>query len=192
MITKKVYLPGLAVVLNFIFMSLVRFFIVVCFTLLTTLGLPIVFDKSDAAFLSSCTKLSFYIIGLQVFVWLHASGIIFDNPPTERFYDFTGAITFITSVLLSLFVDLESNSFRISEATAAFTDFKLWPTIHRQYILSLFVLLWAFRLGYFLFARVNRHQGKDSRFEEIRKIPIRFLSAWLLQVIVCLCVLAIE
>jgi len=42
------------------------------------------------------------------------------------------------------------------------------------------VILWALRLGSFLFLRI-RKDGKDGRFDEIKQSPARFLVAWSLQ-----------
>eukprot|EP00128_Syssomonas_multiformis_P006237 Colp12_sorted_trinity150504_noHs@750 len=42
------------------------------------------------------------------------------------------------------------------------------------------VLLWAFRLGSFLFTRILK-DGRDTRFEKIKPNPVRFLVAWTIQ-----------
>ena len=79
---------------------------------------------------------------------------------TERFFDLTGSLTFIViSIALVLLV----------------------PQIDaRGLILAAMVVLWAVRLGSFLFARVRR-AGSDSRFEQIKGSPVRFLQVWVLQ-----------
>ena len=79
---------------------------------------------------------------------------------TERFLDLTGSLTFIViSIALVLLV----------------------PQIDaRGLILAAMVVLWAVRLGSFLFARVRR-AGSDSRFEQIKRSPVRFLQVWVLQ-----------
>ncbi len=41
-------------------------------------------------------------------------------------------------------------------------------------------MIWSLRLATFLFRRISR-DGKDSRFDEIKKQPLRFLMAWTLQ-----------
>ena len=44
-----------------------------------------------------------------------------------------------------------------------------------------FVSLWAARLGSFLFARITADDGKDSRFDNIRESPPKFLGAFVAQ-----------
>lgn len=79
---------------------------------------------------------------------------------TERFFDLTGAITYISvttlAVLLSPVVD------------------------GRSLLLLALVVIWAGRLGTFLFRRV-RKAGKDARFDDIKPSFARFLSTWTLQ-----------
>ncbi len=79
---------------------------------------------------------------------------------TEHFYDLTGGLTYITitvvAVLLSSPLDL------------------------RSAIVAGMVLFWSIRLASFLFMRISR-AGKDSRFDDIKKQPPRFLLAWTLQ-----------
>ncbi len=101
-------------------------------------------------------------MGIQLLVFLHASGIVFGNVPTERFYDLTGSTTYIVLTLLSLHWNWENVSLR-------------------RGILSSLVLVWAFRLGSFLFERINRDGGIDHRFTEAKKNPYRFGIFWTLQ-----------
>ena len=51
-----------------------------------------------------------------------------------------------------------------------------------QLVASLMVLLWAFRLGGYLFTRILRIKV-DHRFDELRDKPLRFARFWLLQAI---------
>jgi steroid 5-alpha reductase family enzyme len=51
-----------------------------------------------------------------------------------------------------------------------------------QLVASLLVLLWAFRLGGYLFGRILRIKV-DHRFDEMREKPLRFARFWLLQAI---------
>ncbi len=79
---------------------------------------------------------------------------------TEKFYDLTGGITYITvtivAVLLSSPLDL------------------------RSALVAGMVLFWSIRLASFLFMRISR-DGKDGRFDEIKNRPARFFLAWTLQ-----------
>lgn len=79
---------------------------------------------------------------------------------TERFFDLTGSLTFIV-ISIGLI------------ALAPMPDARSW-------ILAAMVIVWAVRLGAFLFARV-RKSGADGRFDEIKGAPVRFLQVWVIQ-----------
>ena len=49
-----------------------------------------------------------------------------------------------------------------------------------DWMLAAMVVLWALRLGSFLFIRVQR-SGSDSRFDQIKNRPLVFLRTWTLQ-----------
>ncbi|NND67755.1 MAG: DUF1295 domain-containing protein, partial [Halioglobus sp.] len=77
---------------------------------------------------------------------------------TERYYDLTGSLTYITVTLLALL---------LSGATAD----------PRSLVLTGCVLLWAARLGSFLFRRILA-DGSDSRFDRIKPSFALFLRTW--------------
>lgn len=79
---------------------------------------------------------------------------------TEKYYDLTGSFTYlaVTLVTVSLTSDLDA----------------------RSAIAAIMVIVWTVRLGTFLFRRIQQ-EGRDSRFDEIKVSPVRFLSAWTLQ-----------
>ncbi len=79
---------------------------------------------------------------------------------TEKFYDLTGSITYLTVMIVSL-------------AFAPTRDARSW-------LLLGMVAVWALRLGTFLFMRI-KSAGEDRRFREIKKSFGRFLLAWTLQ-----------
>ncbi len=79
---------------------------------------------------------------------------------TEKFFDITGSLTYIVLVLLAGLLS------GLADA--------------RSYLVMLLVLVWAGRLGSFLFMRVHR-AGKDARFDEIKSSFPRFLQTWTLQ-----------
>jgi steroid 5-alpha reductase family enzyme len=79
---------------------------------------------------------------------------------TERFFDLIGSITYVSVVVAALLLT------RASEP--------------RAWLLGGLVLVWAVRLGSFLFSRINR-DGGDARFDEIKPSFARFLRAWTLQ-----------
>ena len=79
---------------------------------------------------------------------------------TERFYDVTGSLTYISCTLLALSI-------------AGFDE-------PRALLLAGCVLVWAARLGTFLFRRVHQ-DGGDGRFDDIKPKFSSFLTAWTLQ-----------
>lgn len=79
---------------------------------------------------------------------------------TEKFFDLTGSITYISVVTIA---------FVFSKAMDA-----------RTILLSALVVIWAIRLGTFLFRRIQK-AGKDDRFDEIKPSFIRFLNVWTIQ-----------
>ena len=50
----------------------------------------------------------------------------------------------------------------------------------RSILLLVLVVIWAVRLGTFLFRRIQK-AGKDDRFDEIKPSFIRFLNVWTIQ-----------
>jgi len=79
---------------------------------------------------------------------------------TEKFYDLTGSLTYTTVILMAFLI------------TARFDI--------QSIVLTGLVLVWTFRLGFFLFRRVMR-AGEDTRFREIKESASRFLLTWTLQ-----------
>ena len=79
---------------------------------------------------------------------------------TERFFDLTGSLTYIsvTVLLLVLTPNLDA----------------------RSVILASLVIVWAVRLGSFLFWRVSK-SGADDRFDDIKPNLARFLNVWTIQ-----------
>ena len=79
---------------------------------------------------------------------------------TEKFYDLAGSITYISIIS---YVYCQSSEFNIASL-----------------ILSLFIIVWAIRLGSFLFFRIKK-AGEDKRFRDIKLSPTRFFMTWTLQ-----------
>lgn len=79
---------------------------------------------------------------------------------TEKFFDLTGSITYITVMV-------------VTTALAPTRDFRSWT-------LLVLVSIWAIRLGTFLFTRIKK-AGEDRRFREIKESFPRFLQTWTLQ-----------
>ncbi len=81
---------------------------------------------------------------------------------TEHYFDLTGSLSFIATVLLANWL----------AGTTSGED-------PRALLLSAMVLIWAVRLGSFLFLRVKR-TGQDRRFNEMKTRFWRFLFTWTL------------
>jgi len=79
---------------------------------------------------------------------------------TEKFYDLTGSITYLTAIFYTLYVTGSNN---LSDL-----------------IIVACVAVWAIRLGSFLFIRIHK-AGEDRRFRTIKPNFTRFLMTWTLQ-----------
>jgi steroid 5-alpha reductase family enzyme len=79
---------------------------------------------------------------------------------TEKFYDLTGSLTYLTLVLFSVF---STNSLGYGSV-----------------IVCACVSVWAVRLGSFLFFRIKK-DGEDKRFRSIKPNLTRFFMTWTLQ-----------
>jgi steroid 5-alpha reductase family enzyme len=79
---------------------------------------------------------------------------------TEKFFDLTGSLTFISVVVLAAALSPEVDA--------------------RSWLLLGMVVVWAARLGSFLFRRIHA-AGEDRRFREIKPSISRFLLTWTLQ-----------
>ena len=78
---------------------------------------------------------------------------------TEKFYDLTGSITYLSVIFLALYLS--------------------GTTDPRSLLVGLLVIIWTLRLGLFLFMRIQK-DGKDTRFDEIKPVFSRFFTAWTL------------
>ena len=97
-------------------------------------------------------------LGIQWLAWIPAS-----LAKSERYYDLTGGLTYLTVVGFTLWAGSQSES----------------PSA-RELIVSLLVMIWALRLSSFLYLRIHR-TGKDGRFDRLKTSPIRFLVPWTIQ-----------
>jgi len=99
------------------------------------------------------------LVGLAILIqWL--AFIPAYRQQTEKFYDITGSFTYILVVTLALFFSSGMDA--------------------RALLLWALVVIWAVRLGSFLFRRIQK-AGRDDRFDEIKPSFIRFLNAWTIQ-----------
>ena len=82
---------------------------------------------------------------------------------TEKFYDLTGSLTYITAISFALY----------STHTPQNLD-------HGGLIIGIAIILWAIRLGSFLFMRIHKDK-KDGRFDSIKTSFSQFFMTWTLQ-----------
>ena len=82
---------------------------------------------------------------------------------TEKFYDLTGSLTYITAISFALY----------STNTSQSTDLG-------SLIIGAAIIIWAVRLGSFLFMRIHKDK-KDGRFDSIKTSFSQFFMTWTLQ-----------
>ncbi|KAF2193456.1 DUF1295-domain-containing protein [Zopfia rhizophila CBS 207.26] len=104
---------------------------------------------------------------------------------TERFYDLSGTLTYLSCTALSLLLPyLYAKS--AGAITMGLKEYLSAPAPEqgcwwwRHVALSAAVGVWSVRLGSFLFKRIMIN-GTDSRFDTIRTSPPKFLAAFLAQ-----------
>ena len=109
-----------------------------------------------------------YIDGIPVFALCGAIAFVINwlafipsaLARTERYYDLVGGISYITVIAVAVLLSAELDL--------------------RATLVAAMVMIWSLRLATFLFLRVLA-AGSDSRFDEIKTRPLRFLMAWTLQ-----------
>jgi steroid 5-alpha reductase family enzyme len=79
---------------------------------------------------------------------------------TEKYYDLTGSLTYISMTVLAILLSQNVDA--------------------RSILLLVMIMIWAGRLGSFLFLRIKK-AGKDGRFDTLKTSFIRFLTAWTTQ-----------
>jgi len=78
---------------------------------------------------------------------------------TEKFYDLTGSITYLTVIGTAVYLSATDDP--------------------RSLLVAFLVAIWTLRLGSFLFLRILK-DGKDTRFDDIKPNAPRFFTAWTL------------
>ena len=82
---------------------------------------------------------------------------------TEKFYDLTGSLTYISAILFALYSTNSSQDLNLGSL-----------------IIGAAIIIWAARLGSFLFMRVRKDK-KDGRFDSIKTSFSQFFMTWTLQ-----------
>ena len=136
---------------------MLRFFFILAIPILTiALSFLISIDNNQLDFFIKVISL---IFGLQFIGFIPSFYL-----KSEKYYDLFGGLTFVSSILLMLFLKFKiNNGLNIREIS-----------------LATCVLLWTIRLSFFLFQRVKR-VGKDERFDKYKFSFSKFLLAWMTQ-----------
>ena len=82
---------------------------------------------------------------------------------TEKFYDLTGSLTYLTVIWFVYFSSGQMNEFNT-----------------QSLLVTVLISLWAVRLGSFLFSRIHK-DGEDKRFRTIKTSASQFFMTWTLQ-----------
>jgi steroid 5-alpha reductase family enzyme len=136
-----------------------RFKSLLIFLIVVLIGLLVAWAGSQGGSRVAGIPVFAALVGLAFFIqWLAYLPAYLKQ--TEKFYDLTGSITYISVTLLALFLSPSLDA--------------------RSLLLGVLVIIWALRLGSFLFRRIHK-TGKDDRFDAIKSSWIRFLNAWTLQ-----------
>jgi steroid 5-alpha reductase family enzyme len=131
----------------------------IAFPILILIGMLVALAGSQGGALAFGVPLFALMVGLAFLIqWL--AFIPAYLMQTEKFFDLTGSLTYISVILIAVF---------FSKAQDV-----------RSILLAALVVIWALRLGSFLFGRIKK-AGKDDRFDEIKPSFIRFLNVWTIQ-----------
>ena len=101
-----------------------------------------------------------YFVTLYIFILQWIIFIPAYVKQTEHYFDLTGSMTYITSILLVTFFSLDVDL--------------------RDILISSLIIIWASRLGLFLSKRVT-NAGEDTRFVHIKPNFYQFLMTWTIQ-----------
>ena len=111
--------------------------------------------------LSGVNLVGHLLVMIFVIQWIaYVPAFIFK---TEKFYDLTGSITYISAIAFALYSTNDSQSLDLGSL-----------------IIGAAIIIWAVRLGSFLFIRVHKDK-KDGRFDSIKTSFSQFFMTWTLQ-----------
>lgn len=131
----------------------------ITFPILVMVGLLLAWAGSQGGSLVAGMPVFAMVVGLAYLIqWLAFFPAYWRQ--TEKFFDLTGSLTyiFVSSLALLLSTNVDGRAILV------------WTL----------VIIWAVRLGTFLFNRIHK-AGKDDRFDEIKPSFIRFLIVWTIQ-----------
>ena len=102
----------------------------------------------------------FAVCGLLAFAINWLVFIPSNTAKSEKYYDLTGGISYISAILVAVLFTPEIDT--------------------RARLVAIMVIVWALRLAGFLFLRIQQ-DGHDDRFDQIKINPLRFFLTWSLQ-----------
>jgi len=85
---------------------------------------------------------------------------------SEKFFDATGSLTYISLIISGFFIGLREDPYQLFNI--------------RKLVLSCMVLAWCIRLGSYLLQRILR-DGKDGRFDSLKQNWCQWLGIWSFQ-----------
>mgnify|MGYP000188671636 CR=1 FL=1 len=131
----------------------------VIFPVVVLIGLGLAWAGSQGGAIASGLPLFGLAVGLAYLIqWIVFIPSFLGQ--TERYFDLTGSLTYISVTLLIAFLSPSRDA--------------------RSFLLLALVLIWAARLGIFLFRRIHK-AGKDDRFDDLKPSFFRFLNVWTIQ-----------
>ncbi len=128
--------------------------------IVTALGAGIAVAGSFGAekFVGALPLFAFGVVLAFVINWLvFIPSFIFQ---TEKFFDLTGSLSYMTVIMLGWLLNPLKDA--------------------RSFIILILVFAWTIRLGSYLFKRILK-DGKDKRFDQLKTNFFRFLLTWTLQ-----------
>jgi steroid 5-alpha reductase family enzyme len=133
--------------------------LLIVFPILILIGLLVALAGSQGGSRISGIPVFTLLVGLAFLIqWLAFFPAYWQQ--TEKFFDLIGSLTYITVSTLALILSAGVDG--------------------RAILVWALVVIWAVRLGAFLFSRYKK-AGKDDRFDEIKPSFIRFLNVWTIQ-----------
>ncbi|MBU6361588.1 MAG: DUF1295 domain-containing protein [Chloroflexi bacterium] len=127
--------------------------------ILIVIGLLFAYSGSQGGSLVAGYPLFGLLIGLAFLIqWLVFIPSYLNQ--TEKFFDLTGSLTYISITVLAVLFSAGVDG--------------------RAMLLAALVIIWAARLGIFLFSRIKQ-AGKDDRFDALKPSFFRFLNVWTIQ-----------
>lgn len=132
---------------------------IIALIVLVAIGVAISYAGSDAGAVYAGIPV-FMICGVLAFFVNWVAFIPANMAQTEKYYDVVGTLTYLSIITTAVVLSPDLSS--------------------RGKIAAVMVVVWALRLGAFLFRRISQ-DGHDDRFDEIKVNPFRFFIAWTIQ-----------